>query len=69
MPIESDLLYGTKNIAAFLGIPIQRARELIAEGGMPTFQMPGATTRCARKSALNAHWQKLEEAASRSKAA
>ena len=50
-------------IAEFLEIPIQRCRELIAEGNLPTFQMPGATTRCARKSALNAHWQALEEAA------
>ena len=51
------------NIAAFLQIPIQRYRELIAEGNLPTFTMPGATTRYARKSALNAYWQALEEAA------
>ncbi|MET3965439.1 hypothetical protein [Bradyrhizobium sp. S3.9.1] len=61
--IENDLIYGTRAIAAFLEIPIQRCRELIAEGNLPTFQMPGATTRCARKSALNAHWQALDEAA------
>jgi hypothetical protein len=63
MPIENDLIYGTRAIAEFLEIPIQRCRELIAAGNLPTFQMPGATTRCARKSALNAHWQTLEEAA------
>jgi hypothetical protein len=63
MPIENDLLYGTRAIAGFLEIPIQRCRELIAAGNLPTFQMPGATTRCARKSTLNARWQALEEAA------
>jgi hypothetical protein len=63
MPIENDLIYGTRAIARFLEIPIQRCRELIAMGNLPTFQMPGATTRCARKSTLNAHWEALEEAA------
>jgi hypothetical protein len=63
--IENDLIYGTREIAKFLEIPIQRCRELIAAGNLPTFTMPGATTRCARKSALNAHWQALEEAATR----
>ena len=63
MPIENDLIYGTRAIAAFLEIPIQRCRELIAAGNLPTFQMPGATTRCARRSTVNAHWRALEEAA------
>ena len=62
MPIET-MLYGTRAIAEFLGIPVQSCRELIAAGNLPTFQMPGATTRCARKSALNARWLALEEAA------
>ena len=63
VPIENNLIYGTRAIAEFLEIPIQRCRELIAAGNLPTFQMPGATTRCARKSTLNVHWQALEEAA------
>ena len=63
MPIENDLIYGTRAIAEFLEIPIQRCRELIAAGNLPTFTMPGASTRCARKSSLNAHWAALEEAA------
>jgi hypothetical protein len=69
LPVENDLLYGTKAIANFLEISLQKCRDLIVMNAIPTFTMPGSTTRCARKSALNAHWQKLEGAASRSKAA
>jgi hypothetical protein len=46
MSIENDLVYGTRAIAEFLEIPIQRCRELIAAGHLPTFTMPGASTRC-----------------------
>ena len=44
MSIENDLVYGTRAIAEFLEIPIQRCRELIAAGHLPTFTMPGAST-------------------------
>jgi hypothetical protein len=63
MPTENDLIYGTRAIANFLEIPLQRCRELIIDNAIPTFVMPGSTTSCARKSALNARWQALEEAA------
>jgi hypothetical protein len=61
--IDNDLLYGTRAIAQFLEIPLTKCRDLISLGNLPTFQMPGSTTRCARKSSLNAHWQAFEQAA------
>lgn len=63
MPIENDLIYGTRAIAGYLELPVQKCREMINSGGVPTFTMPGSTTRCARKSSLNATWQKYEQAA------
>jgi hypothetical protein len=63
VPIDNDLLYGTRAIAQFLEIPLTKCRDLISLGNLPTFQMPGSTTRCARKSSLNAHWQAFEQAA------
>lgn len=63
MPIDNDLLYGTRAIAGYLELPIQKCRDLISLGGIPTFTMPGSTTRCARKSSLNAAWEKYEQAA------
>lgn len=64
VPIDNDLLYGTKAIAEFLQMPKQTCCELLNEGKIPSFRMPGATTRCARKSSLNAHWAACEQAAS-----
>jgi hypothetical protein len=61
VPIDNDLLYGTRNIARFLEIPVDKCQRLIAEGNLPVFQMPGATTRCARKSTLNASWGRFEQ--------
>jgi hypothetical protein len=63
VPIDNDLLYGTRAIAQFLEIPVQKCRDLISLGNVPTFQMPGATTRCARKPALNARWESFDKAA------
>src|ERR1700704_6084185 len=63
MPIDNDLLYGTRAIANYLELPVQKCRDLINFSGIPTFTMPGSTTRCARKSSLNANWQKYEQAA------
>lgn len=40
-----------------------KVRDLISLGGILTFTMPGSSTRCARKSSLNATWQKYEQAA------
>jgi hypothetical protein len=60
--IDNDLLYGTRNIARFLEIPVDKCQRLIAEVNLPVFQMPGATTRCARKSTLNALWGRFEQA-------
>jgi hypothetical protein len=60
MPVDNDLLYGTKAIADFLQISLQKCRELIVVKAIPTFCMPGSTTRCARKSTLNATWAAYE---------
>lgn len=62
VPVENDLLYGTRAIAAFLEISLNKCQKLIADGHLPTFQMPGSSTRCARKSTLNANWQRFEPA-------
>lgn len=51
-PIDNDLLYGTRAIANYLELPVQKCRDLINLGGVPTFTMPGSTTRCARKSSM-----------------
>jgi hypothetical protein len=61
MPIDNDLLYGTKAIADFLQISLQKCRDLIVVKAIPTFTMPGSTARCARKSTLNATWAAYEE--------
>lgn len=63
MPIDNDLIYGTWAIATYLELPIQKCRDLISLGGIPTFTMPGSSTRCARKSSLNATRPKYEQAA------
>jgi hypothetical protein len=63
MPIDNDLLYGTRAIASYLELSVPKYHDLISLGGIPTFTMPGSSTRCARKSSLNATWQKYEQAA------
>jgi hypothetical protein len=63
VPIDNDLIYGTWAIATYLELPIQKCRDLISLGGIPTFTMPGSSTRCARKSSLNATRPKYEQAA------
>jgi hypothetical protein len=61
VPIDNDLLYGTKAIAAYLEISLQKCLDLIITKAVPTFTMPGSTTRCARKSTLNAAWATYEQ--------
>jgi hypothetical protein len=61
VPIDNDLLYGTKAIAGYLEISLQKCRDLIVTKAVPTFTMPGSTTRCARKSTLNAAWAAYEQ--------
>ena len=58
---DSDLLYGVKAIATYLQITEAQARPLIQDGTIPTFRMPGHTTRCARKSTLNSTWADYEK--------
>jgi hypothetical protein len=60
---ENDLLYGMTAIARYLEISRTKCQYLVERNLLPTFRMPGSTTRCARKSSLNARWQALEEAA------
>jgi hypothetical protein len=62
VPIDNDLLYGTAAIAQFLEMSREKCQRLIADGHVPTFRMPGSTTRCARKSTLNANWERFEQA-------
>jgi hypothetical protein len=57
VPIDNDLIYGTRAIATYLELPIQKCRDLISLGGIPTFTMPGSSTRWAWKSSLNATWR------------
>lgn len=64
MPIENDLLFSPRAIAKYLEIPLDVARPMIEDGTIPTFIIPGSTTRCARESNLNAHWAACEQAAS-----
>src|SRR5262245_17743257 len=68
VPIDSDLIYGARAIADWLKMPLPTCRELMNEGSIPTFRMPGSTTRCARKSTLNALWAKYEEQAAQKRA-
>jgi len=60
MPTENDLLYGTTAIAKYLEMSLTLCRDLIRAGAIPTFTMPGSSTRCARKSSLNGRWQEYE---------
>ena len=55
---ENDILIGTKAIADFLEVDRQDCKRFI--GNLPTFYMPGTSTRCARKSTLNALWAATE---------
>jgi len=57
---SSDLLYGVRAIATFLGMTPEQARPLIEGDIIPTFRLPGHTKRCARKSTLNARWAEIE---------
>jgi hypothetical protein len=61
VPIDNDLPYGTKAIAGYLEIRLQKCRDLIVTKAIPTFTMPDSTTRCARKSTLNAAWAAYEQ--------
>lgn len=54
----SDLLFGSRAIAAHLGVPKGTARHLIRSGAIPWFELAGVA--CARRSTLAAHFQALE---------
>jgi hypothetical protein len=63
MPIENDLVYGSRKIAKYLEMPLETCKALIKDKHIPTFRMPGTRTDCARKSALNALWAECERQA------
>lgn len=63
VPIENDLLYGMTAIARYLEISRAKCQHLVERNLLPTFRMPGSTTRCARKSTLNATWAAMEDVA------
>jgi excisionase family DNA binding protein len=54
-----DLLYGTRRIAEFLGIPQRAAEHLVETKSIPYFKM--GKTVCARRSKLMAALERLEE--------
>lgn len=58
-----DLLYGSRAIAAHLGIPKATAVHLIRAGLIPWFGLGGVA--CARRSTLADHFAALEAAARR----
>ena len=53
-----DLLYGSKAIAAHLGVTKGVAVHLVRSGAIPWFPLAGVV--CARRSTLAAHFAKLE---------
>ena len=53
-----DLLYGSKAIAAHLGVPKGVAVHLVRSGSIPWFKL--ARVVCARRSTLAAHFAKSE---------
>lgn len=61
MPIENDLVYGSRKIAKYLEMPVDTCRGLIKDKHIPTFRMPGTRSDCARKSTLNARWAEFEK--------
>ena len=55
---DGDLLFGSRAIAAHLGVPKATARHLIRVRAIPWFEFAGVA--CARRSTLAAHFQALE---------
>jgi hypothetical protein len=51
--IDAELLYGVAMIGRWLGLSEGQASELVKDGSIPTFRMPGRSVRCAIKSELN----------------
>ncbi len=58
IPYQLDILYGSRAIARFLGLPKATTRGLIAAGALPTFKL-GAVD-CALRSSLFDHLKTLE---------
>lgn len=59
-PPESDMLYGLEAIARYMGMTVGQARPHIESEILPTFRLPGCTTRCASKASLTAAWRDYE---------
>jgi hypothetical protein len=51
-PIPADLLWGVRQIAAYVGLPERRVRYLIAKSRIPTKKL-GPKTIVARKSQID----------------
>lgn len=58
---RTDLLYGVAAIASHLELTQRQVLHLHEKAGIPTFKM--GRTVCARRSALEAHFLNLQEAA------
>jgi len=52
--VGDDLLKGTQEIAAFLGMSHRAAYNLVEKGAIPIKRLPGVATIYSRKSALRA---------------
>ncbi len=59
IPYQLDILYGSRAIARFLGLPKATTRGLIVAGTLPTFKL--GTVDCALRSSLFDHLKTLEE--------
>lgn len=57
-----DLLYGSRAIAAHLGVKKSLGIHFVREGLIPTFNLGGVA--CARRSTLAAHFKALEDRSS-----
>jgi excisionase family DNA binding protein len=57
--ITGDLIYGTKRIADFLGVPVRAAEHMVETKRIPFFKM--GKTVCARRSRLQEHLDRLED--------
>jgi hypothetical protein len=56
VPVDNDLLYGTRNIARFLEIPVDKCQRLSAEAQLAGISDAGSDNALCSLSTLNAFW-------------
>jgi len=67
MQQDSDLLTGTKAIAAFMGMTPRQCQHKIDKGIIPSFKLPGSKLQHARRSTLTAWLTECEQASRKAK--